>query len=66
MLLRGSPQGATGYLQAGLRDPELIPDRAAGAGFRGPAAAGSTLALRESCPQDPDVFLSPPRGAVCA
>jgi hypothetical protein len=30
-LLRGSPQGATGYLQAALRDPELILDRAADA-----------------------------------
>ena len=29
-LLRGSPQGATGYLQADLREPELILDRAAG------------------------------------
>jgi hypothetical protein len=31
VLLRGSPQGATGYLQAALRDPKLILDRAAGA-----------------------------------
>jgi hypothetical protein len=31
VLLRGSPQGATGYLQADLRDPELVLDRAAGA-----------------------------------
>jgi hypothetical protein len=33
VLLRGSPQGATGstgYLQADLREPELILDRAAG------------------------------------
>jgi hypothetical protein len=31
VVLRGSPQGATGYLQAALRDPKLILDRAAGA-----------------------------------
>ena len=66
MRLRGSPQGATGYLQAALRDPELILDRAAGALDSGASRGGQHSSLAGELPQDPGVFLSAPRGAACA
>ena len=66
VLLRGSPQGATGYLQAALRDPKLILDRAAGALDFGGQPRRAAPSLAGELPQDPGVFLSEPRGAACA
>jgi S-adenosyl methyltransferase len=46
-LLRGSPQGATGHLQADLREPELILDRAAEVLDFERVATSQTLRTRE-------------------
>ena len=66
VVLRGSPQGATGYLQAALRDPKLILDRAAGALDFGGQPRRAAPSLAGELPQDPGMFLSEPRGAACA